>query len=114
MVPSKIASTGKRGTAAKQVKELFDQNPIVLTFVRVTFDWRRFTKALLNAFDYLFSIEFRFEELQLVITLIEQKSQLASKRYPHQLSNEEIRSIASTLAKMTLESIRQQTDKKPK
>jgi Fic family protein len=111
-VPFNPVSMGKRGTAGKQAKALFDQNPIVLNCVLANFSWQRFTKGLLNAFNLAFSIEFRFEELQLVITSVEQKMPLASKRYPHYLSNEEIRSIASTFTKGILQSIREHTDKK--
>jgi Fic family protein len=106
-------STDKRGTAGKQLKGLFDQQQNLLNLVKVIFNWRRFTKAYLDTFDLNLSLEFKFEELQLVITSSEQKTQLVSKRYPHQLTKEEIHTVASTLAKTSLEVIRQQTGKKP-
>jgi Fic family protein len=112
-VQPNIASTGKRGTAGNQLKGLFDQQQNILNIVNVLFTWRRFTKAYLDTFDLNLLIEFRFEELQLVINLATKKMQLLSKRYPHQLTKEEIHTVASTLAKTTLELIRQQTSKKP-
>jgi hypothetical protein len=88
-----------------QLSELLGQ----IDSLKAETDWRRFKRAHLNAFDLAFTVDFRFEELQLVIGFSGSKSPFVTKRYPQQLSEDQIRSVATALTKVTLEMIRQRT-----
>lgn len=101
-----LQSRGRRGTAISQLNAILRQSKQLIDSITVTFIWRRFTKSGLNAFDFGFTVTFKFEDLQLVVLSSNSKTPLISKRYAQLLSKEEISSIAADLAKMTLEHVR--------